>query len=188
MGQAIEAILGERRAFLRPVTTSSQSMAIEGWMEYVRSVLNKWRTDDSQLNTPLTLDIYIHLPKTGEYVLLERWSMAYGVSPELKGDNKPFDFINRRVQTLVRSLYCFVRMLPGFNMLHQCAPIKPMLSVHLFAELRPSQPSFKQDVSRYQFAKISTSKGLISMGVTFLNSVPVKVSITLYDLSECFNS
>lgn len=175
MVSASEAILRERRAHLRPITSQQHlTNPNADIMDYIRHVLNPWKTN---MSTALTLDIYIHVPKTHEHLLLERWSFSYlTMTSELKGDNRPFAFINRRIQTLLRSLYCFVRMLPGFNMLHSCA-LKPLLSYQLYAEQKPLPSQFKHDVSRYQFAKISTSRGLISIGVTFLNSVPVKVSL-----------
>ncbi len=165
---ATESILRERKASLRPIT----SQTITEFMDYIRYVLNNWKMN---MATALTLDIYIHVPKTNEHVLLERWSFAYLITSDLKGDARPFAVINRRVQTLLRSLYCFVRMLPGFNMLHSCS-VKPILSFQLYAEQQKLPSQFKFEVSRYQFAKISTSRGLISIGVTFLNSTPVKVS------------
>lgn len=164
--RATEAILLDRRATLRPITSRDLPDA----QEYIRTVLGSWKTS---LHTPLTLDLYLHLPRSNEHVLLERWQFEYILQSDLK-DTRTFAMINRRMQTLLRSLYCFVRLLPGFNILHQCTA-KPLVSFQLYAEQRAIPSNFKQETSRYPFAKVSTSKGLVAISVTFLNSTPVKV-------------
>jgi hypothetical protein len=173
--RATEVILQERRAHLRPITSQSYT----DHLDYVRNVLNNWR---SNLITPLTLDLYMHIPKTNEHILIERWQFSYQLQSDLKDAHSSFALVNRRVQTLLRSLYCFVRILPGFNILHQCS-IRPLINFQLYSEQRAIPSIFKQEVSKYNFAKISTSKGFLSISITFLNSNPVKVCTWQYEYS-----
>ena len=84
---ATEAILQERKAQLRPITNASQ--VFPDYIEYIRQVLASWKR---QINSPLTLDLYLFVPKSNEHVLLERWNFSYQLHADLK-DNRPFSFI-----------------------------------------------------------------------------------------------
>jgi hypothetical protein len=158
-------------------------------------------------NKPIALDIYLYHTSLQTHILIERWSIQYQASSDFASSSSStssrksigggygndmvnagnlsssrlYGTINRRIQTLLRSLYCFVRILPGFNLLH-LSQIEPLMHFQLYdGRMNPSD--FFYDASKHAFPVISTSKGRIATVVTFVNSLHVKVRLLLFLLS-----
>lgn len=165
----VESILQDRKAWIQPITSASQN--IVEYPEYIRNTLQYWRTN---LTKPMVLDLYIYVPKYNNHVLLERWNFNYDINSDQKKEKIPsFQAISKRIILLVRSISCFVRLLPGFNWLPLSSQ-KPYLSFQIYDQkITPS--NFKHETSRHSFPLTSVSKGFIAMTVTFLNSTYVKV-------------
>ncbi|KAJ1403232.1 hypothetical protein B484DRAFT_437437, partial [Ochromonadaceae sp. CCMP2298] len=140
---ASDAVLQERRGIVNPITNSSAPYS--DIADYCRQFLAQWRRD---LSRPLMLDVYIFDPKVSKHILLERWRFEY-LQRELR-DARQLAYIHRRILTLVRSLYCFVRLLPGFH-LTNLSPRLPTLSVQLYERKASYPTSFASDVSAYAF-------------------------------------
>ena len=172
---ACDAILQERRAITNPIAKSSELYADNA--DFCRRSLQAWRRD---LTKPLVLDLYIFNPQSNRHVLMERWKICYVRLREDKRDKTPFLIVQRRVLTLIRSLYCYVRLLPGFNLINLSRRV-PTLSFQLY-ELNPQRGYMSQFddhdemVSKYQFNQISTSKGYIALSVRSIGASAVKVS------------
>lgn len=167
---ACDAILQERKGINKPITSSSVSFSDNA--DYCRQSLQLWRRE---LTKPLIMDIYIFDPKYNKHKLLERWKIQYQRNIDLK-DSRQLSFINRRILTLIRSLYCFVRLLPGFYLTNVSSK-PPILSFQLY-ELKTSYPSSfssSTEISNYKFTPVSTSKGLISVSVVFITAQSVTV-------------
>ena len=78
---------------------------------------------------PLVLDMHVYNPATKQFVLFERWKIIYQKASEDNNNNNSntssalgggtrlpsgvFSNLSRRLVTLMRTLYCFVLMLPG---------------------------------------------------------------------------
>ena len=78
--------------------------------DYCMKVISPWR---SRPTLPLFVDIFLVCEPLKELVLIERWLFRFN-----KEDTKDSRAIsNRRIQTFIRSLYSFVRLLPGFQQL-----------------------------------------------------------------------
>ncbi len=167
---AVDGILQERRAITNPIPGSSVAGYSDN-SDYNRQSLLPWRRDVNRL---LILDVFVFNPKSNKQVLMERWKIQYSRNNDSK-DARPFPIINRRILTLIRTLSCFIRLLPGFNLLN-LSNIKPTLAYRIY-EGRSDEniQSFAYDCLKYKFNPISTSKGIVSMGVTYVNPSSLKV-------------
>ncbi len=167
---AVEGVLQERRATINPLSSTGQTFADNS--DYNRQSLLPWRRDVGRL---LVLDLYVFSPKTNRFVLVERWKIKYQKSNDSK-DSKPFPVLNRRILTLIRTLVCFIRLLPAFNLLN-LSKVKPTMGYQIYEpKTEDSMPPFSNESLKYRFGPVSTSKGAISMGVTYLNPSSIKVS------------
>jgi hypothetical protein len=163
---ATEAILVDRKAHLQPITSSSHKYY--DFTVYIRQALQAFRKDTTK---PLIIDLYMFHPTKNTHHLIEKWCLSYQIQSDGK-DNRPLAIITRRVHTLLRSLYCFVRLLPGFNMLHISSK-RPLISFQIHTQ-KDVVANFHHEPSKYTFAPISTSKGLLSTTVSFLRSAAVE--------------
>lgn len=170
-----DAVLQERRAIINPIV--KQPMTFRDSSDFCRQSLHSWKKD---LNKPLILEIYIFDPRMNKHYLMERWKFEYVKSNEVK-EARQLNVINRRILTLLRSLYCFVRLMPGFNLINISQ--KPAtLSFQLFEQTNAQPSSFSHEYSHYKFTPVSTSKGALHMSVRFITSQAVKVLYCLYNL------
>lgn len=188
---ASDAILQERRGITNPITSSAIGRPLEYQVaemetyadnaDYCRRSLQPWRRD---LSKPLILDLYIYHPQMEKHTLMERWSINYIPDPDLR-DGRQFSIINRRILTLIRSLYCFVRLLPGFSLINMSRRV-PTLNFQLYECNNAAYPSsFDYEMSTYKFNRVSASKGWIVMTVNFISSEAVQVRFH-YDCSCYF--
>lgn len=163
---ATEAILLERKANLQQITSSPHRYSDAN--DYIKQSLHSFRRD---LSKPLIIDLYLFHPGRNTHLLVERWSLSYSLNHDSK-ESRPLQMITRRVHTLLRSLYCFVRLLPAFNMLHLSSK-RPLLNFQMHTQ-KDAAMSFSAEPSRYAFTPISTSKGVLKASVVFLGSLAVE--------------
>jgi hypothetical protein len=169
---AIEGILQERRGILSPLGTSTDENYSDN-SDYNRQSLLPWRRDVNRL---LILDLYMFSTKHNKHILLERWKINYQRNNDSR-DSRPFPIINRRVLTLVRTIICFIRLLPGFNLLN-LSKTKLSLGYQIYeGRNEESLPQFSYDCLKYRFNQVSTSKGFINIGVTYVNPSSTKVYV-----------
>lgn len=164
--KAVEALLQERKASFAPIATNPRLYTDH--FDYIRQSLQYWR---GQLTKPINIDFYIFHNQSNAHILLERWQFSY--KPQSDAVSDSIGSINMRIQTLIRSLYCFVRLLPGFNQLNACSQ-RSVISFQIY-EPKTTPPDFKYECSRYAFPPTSTSRGIISLSVVFLSPNIVKV-------------
>lgn len=142
---------------------------------------------------PFVLDIYILDKSYNKYVLLERWEIHYlrvmnnnnnndarthphhnSISPH-RGDNpNSYASTNHRMVTLLRSIHCFIRLLPGFNLINT----HNKMSTFTFQiyELKSNTPSsFSREPHQYRFPSISTTQGGLNVRVHYLPAEVVAV-------------
>lgn len=162
-------MIQDRRASVQPMSTGSSSIDCP---EYIRQTVQSWRR---QLSRPMNIDLYIFNTTANAHILLERWHFAYSQSNETNLDSNN---VVQRMQLLVRSLQSFIRLLPGFNLLH-VSQVKPLVTVQIY-DPKITPENFKYDSSRYNFPAVVTAKGSVSVSVTFTNPSVVKVCTSSY--------
>lgn len=136
---------------------------------------------------PFVLDIYILDKSYNKYVLLERWEIHY-LRVMNKNDARTHQHhnsigdnpnccasTNHRMLTLLRSIHCFIRLLPGFNLINT----HNKMSTFTFQiyEMKSNTPSsFIREPHQYRFPSISTSQGGLNVRVHYLPAEAVAVS------------
>jgi hypothetical protein len=163
-----DTVLQDRRGIINPITNSTANFADNA--DFCRQTLASWKRD---LSRPLIVDLYIFDPRVNKHILMERWKFFYQRANDLK-DSKQFNLINRRIITLLRTLYTFVRLLPGFNFL-SVSPKLPTLSFQLYEQKSTYPTNFISDSASHRFDQVSTSKGLLIVSVKYMTQPFLKV-------------
>lgn len=160
-----DIILQGRRCSLEPESSSSSQVMSSDWKdnsEYCFQVLRDWKVN---LNSPVVLDVSLLDPVTKEYYLMERWKIIYKRKDDTKDGR--LSSVSRRIVTLMRTLYCFVRLLPGFQLLNMC-PTIPILTFRLYDPEQPPSRNFVCESSYYDFPRIQTFRGTLYLGVRYM--------------------
>jgi hypothetical protein len=163
-----DTVLQDRRGIINPITNSTANFADNA--DFCRQTLASWKRD---LSRPLIVDLYIFDPRVNKHILMERWKFFYQRANDLK-DTKQFNLINRRIITLLRTLYTFVRLLPGFSFL-SVSPKLPTLSFQLYEQKSTYPTNFISDSASHRFDQVSTSKGLLIVSVKYMTQPFLKV-------------
>ena len=167
-----DIILQGRRCSLEPECCSSSPVVstFKDNSDYCYQVLKDWKLN---LNSPLVLDVSLLDPETKGFHLMERWKVIYKRKDVTKDGR--LSSVSRRIVTLMRTLYCFVRLLPGFQLLNMC-PTVPVLSFRLYNPEQPSSRNFVSESSYYDFPRIQTFRGTLYLGVRYMASNILQVS------------
>ena len=170
-----ETILRDRTSNISPV--GYQFNSITESLKYCHQSISSWRKD---IHKPLGLDIFIFDTTSQSSILMERWKIAYQKVKQTPMDyNRHLSFISRRISTLIRTLHCFVRMLPGYNLIKTSRKVL-YLSFHIYphneTQRQDNLASFSHPPSLYKFTPVSTPQGLLSMSVNYFNVHLLKAS------------
>lgn len=131
------------------------------------------------VNSPISLDVYAVLEDAegirGKlYIPIERWKFIY----HQRDDGKPDRSLNRRISVFLRTLFCFVRLLPGFQILQYVRhPIRLKYALYStnITEAR-TPPVFQHESLTYNFPDISAqSRGKISVGLEYISGQSLQV-------------
>lgn len=166
---ATDAILQDRKGMINPLANSNTPPFSDN-ADYNRQALAPFKKD---VNRMLVLDLYIFSPYQHKHILIERWKINYQRNNDTK-EGRPFPIINRRILTLIRTITCFLRLIPGFSILN-LSKVKPSFGYQLYEWRSNSNiPEMPGDIMKYKFNSVSTSKGVVSVGVTYLNGPSIK--------------
>jgi hypothetical protein len=132
--------------------------------EYCSNNLKQWKIF---LSTPIIIDIYIENSNdNNKLILMERWKLVFKRLDDLREGR--ISSINRRIVTLLRTLYSFVRLLPGFQLLN-VATSPNSLRLHMYnPDIFGKSTGFSQDTSIYEFPRVVTPRGVLSFGVRYV--------------------
>jgi len=175
--KAADVILQGRRAVVTPILSSlnpSSSLDINDFgdnSDFCIKVMKDWRKN---ICNPLILDLFISEPNSQTRHLLERWVFLYQHKEEIKESR--ISLVNRKIVTFIRALICFVRLLPGYqylNISHKHTSIS--FQVYNPEIVQPS--NFLDESSFYEFPKLQSSKGLLSVSVRYMKSFLLQVSL-----------
>jgi hypothetical protein len=166
-----ETVVQDRKANVQPLSNNFSSTDCS---EYIRQSVQNWKR---QLSRPMNVDLYIFNSVTNSHVLMERWNFSYTYththdSSEINSTTN----VSHHLQVLMRTLYSFLRLLPGFNLLH-CCQGKPLLTLQIY-DPKISPESFHYESSNYSFPTISTLKGTLSTSVRFTSPGVIKDILT----------
>lgn len=150
-------------------SSSSTSATYAANTEHCNKVLSAWKR---HLTAPLVIDVYITSSDNRQLVLIERWKLLY----QRSGDSRDgrLILINRRINILLRTLYCFVRLLPGFQLLNVTSNVF-QLKFHIYNSNISNGGSFTLDSSTYEFPRLNTQRGVMCMGVRYVRATALQV-------------
>jgi Autophagy-related protein 13 len=175
--KSTDIIIQGRRSITSPVTDGTITDAFADNAHYCAYALQPWRRS---LTRPLVVDLFLADPPVRGgtnpegRTLIERWTLVYQRKDESK--DVPLGTINKKIATLMRTLYCFVRLLPGFQLL-LATPKPESIYFHIYnPETLRSTPNFVQETSLYDFPRLNTSKGVLSISVRYVKETFLQVS------------
>eukprot|EP00600_Ochromonadales_sp_CCMP1393_P013564 CAMPEP_0174998246 /NCGR_PEP_ID=MMETSP0005-20121125/1401_1 /TAXON_ID=420556 /ORGANISM="Ochromonas sp., Strain CCMP1393" /LENGTH=920 /DNA_ID=CAMNT_0016252859 /DNA_START=38 /DNA_END=2801 /DNA_ORIENTATION=- len=157
-----EAIFQDRRGNINPIL-KSPSLSFRDHADYCRQFLNQWRRE---LCRPLMLDIYIHDPRVSKHILIERWKIQYQRHNKIEDPKNQLAYVNRKIVSLIQSLFGFVRQMPGFHCLTGSHKI-PLISFQLYERKSTYPTAFVCDIGGYEFPQISSTNVAISISVKY---------------------
>lgn len=146
--------------------------------EYCSNNLKPWKRN---LSAPLIIDIYIENSNdNNKLILMERWKLVFKRLDDLREGR--ISSINRRIVTLLRTLYSFVRILPGFQLLH-VATSSNSLRIHMYnPDSFGKSTNFSQDTSIYEFPRVVTPRGVLSLGVRYIKESQLLVIFVIINI------
>lgn len=142
---------------------------------YFKQSLKSLRND---IYKPYILDIYIIDKSNNNYILLERWKI-YLNKIDSNNNNKRTNNSYSKVMTLLKCLQCFIRLLPGFNLINTSIKL-PILNFQIY-EYKNSYPSSfitTKDIKSYKFNSITVPSGILNVSVKFLSSKLLMVALS----------
>ena len=162
--KSVDICLQGRRWFL-DVTDENIGSCDEA--KYCAEVLSLWRENPT---VPLQIDLRLVCPETQQMLLIERWQFVYRRKEDMK-DGGRLSAVNRRIVTFLRSLYCFVRLLPGFQLLTLTSST-PMATFRIYNpdNERPPYGDFVCETSFYEFPRIQTFRGTLFVRVRYVGA------------------
>lgn len=190
--KSIDIILQGRHASFHPITSMDNNrmngisyLEIEV-NEYIVKMLSVWK---KKLTAVLLLDVYILDDSNQRLVLIERWQFQYKRLKDSRDGR--LSSVNRRLVTLMRTLYCYSRILPGFELLNSSRKSNSLhFNLYDLEASSGSSNTFLHDTEIFDLPRITTSRGTLSMSVKYVKSnvlhkiLQVPVYIALTDVSS----
>ena len=133
----------------------------------------------NQLYTPYRLDLYLDVDNNNglSSVLIERWMFHF--------DNRKKDAKEARIGTvkkqcgiLMKTLYCFVRLLPSFQFSTQSSHCPLSFRVYPY-NTSVNEEKFPIKPTPYHFPPIGTQHGYFTLSLNYLDSSSIKVILFL---------
>ena len=165
--QATEVILTGRNAELSPSLTSQGKAYLDmSLKDYITQLISTWKKN---ITAPLVIDLYLYDNDANESLLMERWKFVYNRNEDSRDGR--FATIQKKVITFIRSLYCFVRLLPGFQLLKLSPKLVNINCTVYNPDKNGVQSSFLHETITYQFPQLLNSKGVLLVEVKYTNGI-----------------
>lgn len=143
--------------------------------DYIKS-----RTKDLKHNLHIAfmLDLYLDVDNNRgvRSVLLERWYIQYDSKKKDMKEGR-ISSVNKHVGILMRTLYCFVRLLPAYQLSTQSKQCPLSFRVYN-AETGDRRDKFLADTVSYSFPDIPTQFGHLTLKLRYMDSPRIKVCPT----------
>ena len=141
-------------------------------IDYIRA-----RTKDElkrNLHSPFALDLYLDVDNNRgvKSVLLERWYIHYDLKKKDMKEGR-ISSVNKHVGILMRTIYCFVRLLPAFQLSTQSTQCP--LTFRIYNAEAESRDKFLAETVSYNFPDIPTQFGHLSIRMRYMDSASIKV-------------
>ena len=174
-----DVVLKGRNAHILPIkknnSSSSSSSNVIHITEFISNsdfcaqALSFWRPD---ISVPLYIDLSLVLSKSRK-MLIERWRFTY----QRRNESKPVKtkMFQKRIITFTRTLYSFVRLLPGFQVL-KLLPQAPNLLFEISDSEDPPITTQNEAWKVYDFPGMATPLGVLEVGVCYVETSVLQVT------------
>ena len=163
--QAAEVILTGRNAEISPSLTSQVRAYLDlSLKDYITQLISTWKKN---IAAPLVIDLYLCDNDTNEAILMERWKFIYNRNDDSRDGR--FTTVQKKVITFIRSLYCFVRLLPGFQLLKLSSNIVNINCTFYNPDKNGVPTSFIHETITYQFPQLLTPRGILLVELKYIN-------------------
>lgn len=150
--------------------------------DYLKAITIKWKSSLDIETDPIKIDILSeNRDGSNEFVLMERWCFSYNKNDRAASREGRLSSISRRLSVLQRTLYCFVRMLPLFEVVNT-RNRSPAIKFHVNdVGQKDSSFSFQgvKSTILYAFPKIQTPYGKIGLDVEYRHIIDNSKSTTI---------
>jgi hypothetical protein len=140
-------------------------------VEFVRVTTKQLKRN---IHTGYVLDLLMDIEVNGKLrkVLVERWKIRY----EDKNNNEKNSNLNKHVGILMRTLYCFVRLLPSYqiSITRKCNFSFKLYDPQTHVDRCDEFPV--KDTVSYVFPPVPTTFGYFTMRVRYVDSAALRVS------------
>jgi Autophagy-related protein 13 len=178
--KAIEIVIahGARRCQLFPEESQQTINA-----DYFSRVVSTWKV---HLTAPLIIDLSLYDETSKQSFLIERWQFVYKRRDDIKDGR--FSAASKRIITFLRTLYCYVRLLPGFQLVG-LTPLPSIVTFRVYSsEDSKSAREFVHESSFYEFPRIQTFRGTLFVGVRSATAAILQVRNTNHGSVALFRS
>ena len=163
--QAAEVILTGRNAEISPSLTSQGRAYLDlSLKDYITQLISTWKKN---IAAPLVIDLYLYDNDKNESLLMERWKFVYNRNDDSRDGR--FTTVQKKVITFIRSLYCFVRLLPGFQLLKLSPNIVNINCTFYNPDKNGVPTSFIHETITYQFPQLLTPRGILLVELKYIN-------------------
>lgn len=190
--QSTDILIHGRQAIILP--KSRRVAQFSDNADYCKQLIKGfWKLNPHQ---SLVIDLFVNDSVDEKYHIFEQWCFQY----QRKDSNRsmtsnekemPLNLATAKIVTFLRTLYSFVRLLPGFQLLHQTSKLST-IAFDIYAS-DPSagitgRTSFGgiaasgestgfsgTETATYDFPRIGFSRGSLQVGVKYLDSYILQV-------------
>lgn len=143
-------------------------------MDHIRAAT---RLLHRNLHTSLIIDIFREGSTSSTTpLLLERWNIHFQHRKDETKDVR-LSYISKHTGILIRTLYCYVRLLSSYNLSERCQDCKITFLIYSHDDTSAEKAKFVSNYSSYGFPKIRTPYGGLSLNLKYLPSATIKVCI-----------
>jgi hypothetical protein len=144
----------------------------------------KKRTRDLERNIhiPFTLDVYLDVDNNNgvSSLLIERWKIHYEVKKRETKEERASS-VNKHIGIMMRTLYCYVRLLPSFQLSTKSKDCPISFRIHVSDLTVDEKDRFLAKTSSYSLPVIPTPSGNLSIRLRYIEANDIK---SIYDLSD----
>lgn len=137
----------------------------------------KYKTKElkQNLHTPYVLDLFLDVDnnKGVKSLLLERWNIHYDTKRRDTKEGR-ISSVNKHIGIMMRTLYCFVRLLPAFQLSTQSRQCPISFRIYNAESGFENRDRFETSVMSYAFPPIPTPFGNLTLTLRYLDSESIK--------------
>ena len=137
---------------------------------------------ERNIHIPFTLDVYLDVDNNNgiSSLLIERWKIHYEVKKRESKEERA-STVNKHIGIMMRTLYCYVRLLPSFQLSTKSKDCPISFKIHVSDLSTDEHDRFVANTSTYQLPVIPTPTGNLSMRLRYIDANDIK---SIYDLSD----